>query len=164
MKHPQPFCSPLVPTRRAGKPCRIKRVDDDPRRIFSMIVGLEPQETTVSDSGDFRLPSAVVPRAYRLSLEPDLEALTFVGEVQIDLDVKTATREIVLHSVGLAIADARAGADRLELRADETKERITLLSTKTFSPGAATISLKFSGKIAEEMRGFYRSRYTLPDG
>ena len=118
----------------------------------------------MTDSGDFRLPATARPRTYRLTLEPDLEALTFKGEVSIDLDVKVSTRELVLHSVGLEIAEARAGGDRLDVRVDPAKERLTLVSPKPFAAGGATISLRFSGKINEEMRGFYRSRYTLPDG
>jgi len=118
----------------------------------------------VTDSGEFRLPAAVAPRRYRLALEPDLEALTFKGEVTIDVDVKTPTREIVLHSVGLRIAGARAGTELLSVAADEKKERITLSSSTPFPAGAAAITLSFSGAIAEEMRGFYRSRYTAADG
>jgi puromycin-sensitive aminopeptidase len=116
------------------------------------------------DDQEFRLPGAAAPRTYRLTLEPDLVALTFKGEVAIDLDVKTATREIVLHSVHLEIAEARSGADTLDVHADEKKERITLTAPKPFAAGKATISLRFSGKISEEMRGFYRSKYKAADG
>jgi puromycin-sensitive aminopeptidase len=118
----------------------------------------------VTDAGNFRLPAAAAPRAYRLVLEPDLEALTFKGEVAIDLDVRDATREIVLHAVGLEIAGARSGAGPLEVRADAAKERLALVSPAPFASGPATVTIAFSGKISEEMRGFYRSRYTLPDG
>jgi puromycin-sensitive aminopeptidase len=118
----------------------------------------------VTDAGDFRLPATATPKTYRLTLEPDLDALTFKGEVAIEIDVKTATRELTMHSVGLDIAEARSASDRLEVRADAARERLTLVAPKPFAAGPATVFLKFSGKIAEEMRGFYRSRYTLPDG
>jgi puromycin-sensitive aminopeptidase len=118
----------------------------------------------VTDTNEFRLPAAALPRRYRLALEPDLEALTFKGSVEIDLDVKTATREIVLHSVNLDIAEARSGAEKLEVRVDAAKERLTLVFAKAFPPGPCTIALKYSGKISEEMRGFYRSRYKAADG
>ena len=118
----------------------------------------------MTDARDFRLPATVLPRTYRLLIEPDLDALTFKGEVAIDLDVKTSTTEIVLHSYKLDIAEAHAGADRLQVRLDAATERVTLTASKPLAAGPATISLRFSGAIAEEMRGFYRSRYTLPDG
>jgi len=118
----------------------------------------------VNNPEDFRLPGIALPRAYRLDLEPDLEALTFKGVVSIDLELKTSTREIVMHAVGLEIAEARSGSERLEIRVDAAKERLTLVSGKPLAAGDATVSLTFSGKIGEEMRGFYRSRYALPDG
>src|SRR5438094_196960 len=40
-------------------------------------------ENPVTDANDFRLPAAVRPKAYRLSLDPDLDALTFKGEATI---------------------------------------------------------------------------------
>lgn len=118
----------------------------------------------MSDAQEFRLPGAAVPRTYRLTLEPDLVALTFKGAVEIDLDVKTATREIVMHSVGLDIAEARAGSEKLATSLDDKKERLTVTAAKAFAPGKATVSIAFSGKISEEMRGFYRSRYKAADG
>src|SRR4029079_1561674 len=121
-------------------------------------------EAPVTDANEFRLPAAVKPKAYRLSLEPDLDALTFKGEVTIELDVKTPTREIVLHAANLEIADARLGGAALELRPEAARERIVLAAGKTLPAGPASVTLRFSGKLSEEMRGFYRSTYTRPDG
>jgi len=118
----------------------------------------------VTEANEFRLPGAVKPKAYRLSLEPDLDALTFKGEVTIELDVKTSTSEIVLHAANLEIADARLGADALEIRSDAARERVTLAARRPLPVGAASVALRFSGKLSEEMRGFYRSTYTRPDG
>jgi puromycin-sensitive aminopeptidase len=118
----------------------------------------------VTESTEFRLPTAVAPRAYRLALEPDLDALTFKGEVAIDLDVTSPTREIVLHAAHLEIASARLGADPLEVRPEAARERIALVASKPLGAGRATVTLAFTGKLSEEMRGFYRSTYTRPDG
>src|SRR5262245_29098492 len=122
-------------------------------------------ETTVSDANEFRLPAAVKPKAYRLSLEPDLDALTFRGEVTIELEVKTPTREIVLHAATLDVAEARlASGGALEIRPDAARERITLTAAQPLAAGPAAVALRFRGKLAEEMRGFYRSTYARPDG
>jgi aminopeptidase N len=118
----------------------------------------------VSDANEFRLPAAVKPKAYRLSLEPDLDALTFRGEVTIEMDVKTPTRDIVLHAANLEIAEARLGNAALEVRVDAAKERVTLTAPQPLAAGPASVALRFRGKLAEEMRGFYRSTYTRPDG
>jgi aminopeptidase N len=118
----------------------------------------------VSDANEFRLPASVKPRAYRLSLEPDLDALAFKGEVTIELDVKTPTREIVLHAANLEIAEARLGGAALELRSEAGRERIVLEARQPLPAGPASLAMRFSGKLSEEMRGFYRSTYTRPDG
>ena len=83
----------------------------------------------MTETTEFRLPAAVAPRAYRLALEPDLDALTFKGEVAIELDVKTPTRDIVLHAANLEIASARLGGDALEVRPEPARERVALVAS-----------------------------------
>jgi len=39
---------------------------------------LNPEENPVTETNEFRLPSAVKPKAYRLSLEPDLDTKELV--------------------------------------------------------------------------------------
>jgi puromycin-sensitive aminopeptidase len=118
----------------------------------------------VTESTEFRLPAAVAPRTYRLALEPDLDALAFKGEVTIDLEVKSPTREIVLHASNLSIASASLAGETLEVRTEPARERIKLVAPKPLGAGRASVTMAFSGKLSEEMRGFYRSTYTRPDG
>ena len=118
----------------------------------------------MTETTEFRLPAAVAPRTYRLALEPDLDALTFKGEVTIELDVRTSTREIVLHAATLEIASARLGSETLEVRPEPARERVALVAPQPLAPGRASVTVAFSGKLSEEMRGFYRSTYTRPDG
>jgi hypothetical protein len=44
-----------------------------------------PQARTRAAASPYRLPDAVAPVAYRLTIEPDLEKLTYNGVVEIDL-------------------------------------------------------------------------------
>ena len=118
----------------------------------------------MTEISEFRLPGAVVPRTYRLTLEPDLDTLAFRGEVTITLDVRTPTREIVLHSTGLEIAEARIGSSLLQVRPDPERERLTLTAAQPLTAGVTSVTVQFSGKLSEEMRGFYRSTYTRADG
>lgn len=111
-----------------------------------------------------RLPSDVLPRRYRLHLKPDLETFAVEGSVEIDLDVKTSTRDIVLHAVDLEILDARLGTEKLSTSLDAAKERLTLTAAKPLAVGPATATIVFRGKLSEQMRGFYRSGFTRPDG
>src|SRR5439155_14619761 len=118
----------------------------------------------VTETNEFRLPGSVKPRSYHLALEPDLEALVFKGDVTIDLDVRAATREIVLHAAGLEIHSAVLGSEPLEIRPEPARERLSLVPRKPLAAGPCSVTLRFSGKLGEEMRGFYRSTYTRPDG
>lgn len=118
----------------------------------------------MADTSDFRLPASVTPKAYHLALEPDLEKLAFKGEVTIDLEVRAATRQIVLHAAHLDIASATLGGEPLEIRLEPAHERVILAARSPIPAGAASVNLRFSGAISEEMRGFYRSSYTKPDG
>lgn len=46
---------------------------------------------------------------------------------------------------------------------DESAETATLLFEEEISPGDAVVSLEYTGLLNDKMRGFYRSKYTLPD-
>ncbi|HET6664513.1 MAG TPA: hypothetical protein VFG94_09660, partial [Acidimicrobiales bacterium] len=55
-----------------------------------------------------RLPRAVVPRRYDLTIEPDLEAASFAGNEAIAVDVLNETNEVVLNAVEIEIDEATA--------------------------------------------------------
>lgn len=111
-----------------------------------------------------RLPDTVRPTAYRLTVEPDLEKLTFSGSVEIDVDVRRPTKEVVLHALDLEIVEAVVAGIVAKAKADAKKERLTLTVPKPLQRGKATLALRFSGAISDKMRGFYRSSYTAADG
>jgi len=69
-----------------------------------------PDTGLAADSAAYRLPTTVLPRHYRLTLEPDLGAATFAGDVEIDLSVEGATSSIVLNAAEL---DMFVGPDYL---------------------------------------------------
>ena len=49
----------------------------------------------------YRLPQTVVPSAYRLHLTPDLETFTFVGRVEIDVDVRESVTTFSVNALSL---------------------------------------------------------------
>ena len=117
----------------------------------------------------YRLPSCVTPSAYRLRLEPDLEAASFAGTVEIDLDVREATDTVVLNAIELEL-------DAPELKAtgsgtvagsvvlDEALERATLRFEKALQQGSHVLSIGFRGRLNDLLRGFYRSTFTDAHG
>ncbi len=119
-------------------------------------------------AADPRLPLTATPVAYRLELAPDLERFTFDGTVEIDLDIPTATRTLVCNATELAISDAhlRHGDVTLPARVelDEASERLTLHTETELPAGSATLHIRFTGTLNDQLHGFYRSTYTATDG
>ncbi len=67
--------------------------------LLAAVVGVSP-----AIAGErIVLPTSVTPEHYRLAITPDAESLSFHGSVDIDIDVHTPTREIVLNGADLVI-------------------------------------------------------------
>jgi len=116
----------------------------------------------------FRLPRTVLPRRYDLTLTPDLPGATFVGAADVDVDVTSPTREVVLNAIELAIDSAWVTIDSVRHDAavslDEDRERVTLTLPEALPIGDAVVSLRFRGLLNDKLRGFYRSTFTDDDG
>ena len=118
---------------------------------------------------DYRLPRTVIPSHYELALTPNLAGATFGGHVVIDIDVVEAVSEIVLNTAELALHAAVLSNDvgqRLEAttESDEDAERTTLTVGSNLEPGPWKLEISFDGILNDDLRGFYRSVYTDPDG
>ena len=115
-----------------------------------------------------RLPRTVLPKRYSLTLAPDLAAATFGGAVDIEVEVGSATREVVLNAIELEIDDAwvTVGTSRHDatVSLDPDAERATLHLTDAIPPGEAVVSLRYRGLLNDKLRGFYRSTFLDDDG
>jgi puromycin-sensitive aminopeptidase len=121
-----------------------------------------------------RLPRAVVPRRYDLTLEPDLEAATFAGNETIAVEVLTETNEVVLNAVEMEIDEATAevttegqtGGEPLVavVALDDDAERATLTFDRPLPAGEAALHLRFRAVLNDKLRGFYRSTFIDDDG
>jgi puromycin-sensitive aminopeptidase len=118
---------------------------------------------------DYRLPKTVVPSAYRLRIEPDLGALTFAGTVEIDVEIGSATSEIVLNAIELDVGEGHVALPDGELRVaelsfDPERERMTMALDRELDAGPAVLVLRFAGILNDRLVGFYRSTFTDADG
>ena len=124
----------------------------------------------MTQSSPYRLPPNVRPTAYRLTLTPDLENFTFTGQVSIDLQVFEDTGRVLLNAAELeitsaSITDAYGGPMPASgILLDEKRERAYLTFPREIATGRATLSMEFSGILNDQLRGFYRCRYTDADG
>ncbi len=123
--------------------------------------------TTVSA---YRLPTNVRPVKYDLTLTPDLSAFTFAGEETVAIEVDEAVSSIAVNAIELDILEASVTlADGATLSAqsitlDEEMETATFAFGRDIPPGAASLYIRFNGTLNDQLRGFYRSQYTDPEG
>ncbi|HEY5271640.1 MAG TPA: M1 family metallopeptidase [Acidimicrobiales bacterium] len=126
---------------------------------------------------EFRLPDATLPRRYAIRLTPDLTAATFTGEEHVEIEILSATEEIVLNAVELSIdsasisegwpvdastIDSDAALD-LEASLDEATEFLRLAAPSVLAPGRYTLHLGFAGVLNDRLCGFYKSTYRDDD-
>jgi puromycin-sensitive aminopeptidase len=117
----------------------------------------------------YRLPTTVTPSAYRIRLEPDLDAATFSGLVEIDVDVHEATDTVVLNAIELELdAPTVTGSGTASVAGsvtlDDMLERATLSFPSALSTGSHVLTIPFRGILNDQLRGFYRSTFTDADG
>jgi puromycin-sensitive aminopeptidase len=117
----------------------------------------------------YRLPATVVPSAYRIFLTPDLEAFTFAGRVEIDVDVREAVTHFALNAVELTLDAATLTSGGVTLRSDdpvleEQYQTATFAFGEALPIGPATLEIAFTGILNDHLHGFYRSTYTDHDG
>ncbi len=115
-----------------------------------------------------RLPAIVAPNHYRIRIEPDLDAATFSGSVEIEVDILESTDHIELNALDLEITSTRISLDgsvhEASVEPDPEWQRIRLSTGETLAPGPATIEMGFNGVLNDLLVGFYRSSYLDADG
>jgi puromycin-sensitive aminopeptidase len=119
----------------------------------------------------YRLPRCVLPSRYDVELAPELTESRFDGTVRIEIDVTTATDEIVMNAADLVVHETRlsqvlsSGTRDLDItgvRLDDALERLVI--EVMLEPGTYVIHINFSGTLNDRLRGFYRSTYRNDDG
>lgn len=144
---------------------------------------MKSAKKTAKQKPSVRLPQECVPLAYHLTLQPDLESFTFVGEEVIVVRVDKRTARVVLHAADLEVTSAeyvlpkqrpvRRGVKpkksstrsvplfvRAKLAYNKQAETVTLTFPQALPVGTAKLRLVFRGLLNDKLRGYYRSAYT----
>ncbi|CAG2105680.1 unnamed protein product [Medioppia subpectinata] len=117
-----------------------------------------------------RLPSAVTPRHYVITIRPQLKSFTFTGSEVISVGVKEETKQIVLNSLDIVITSATfTTSDAKTLTSVRIESSVETETTcidfaETLPLGSGELKLEFTGFINDKLKGFYRSKYTAADG
>lgn len=111
-----------------------------------------------------RLPNSVRPTKYQLTITPNLADFSFTGTETINIEISKPTRVLTLHSADLKIKSAhlKIGKDLHLVKKISFKKQSETVSFHFAKKllGKVVLSLQFSGTINDQLRGFYRSRYT----
>ena len=109
-----------------------------------------------------RLPSVAIPEHYQLHLAPDFETGTFRGEVTITVRLTQPTAAITLNAVEMRFIDATISSGGTSQTAtadfDTRRETATLTVPALIPAGPATITIRYSAQLNDQLRGFYLSR------
>lgn len=116
---------------------------------------------------DFRLPLDVKPKHYDLTIKTDLNKDVFEGVVKVHLEVRNQTSAIVLNVADLEISDVVLHSYALKSEQSDTARSFDARSERgifcfpNVLPAAseATLSIKFTGKLAGSMMGYYKSSF-----
>ncbi|XP_065214647.1 aminopeptidase N-like [Planococcus citri] len=131
------------------------------------LLQFDQKENEVSEVQDiYRLSDEVIPKSYQLNMEPDLEKFTFSGKVEIEISVRFSTGKVILHSKNLKINSCKLLSTRKSLpnkfKLDEANEILIIETEETLLYGTGyTLIIEFEGVLNDDMKGFYRSSYTM---
>lgn len=120
------------------------------------------QEFMEKKKKDIRLSPNILPLEYFLTIKPDLEGFTFIGEEKIIIKVKKSTKILEIHADELKITSAIYNASvNGKISYDKEKETAILEFSSNLPTGKGELELKFTGILNDKMRGFYRSKYHI---
>jgi len=109
-----------------------------------------------------RLPGMAVPSNYNLTLSPDFAKDNFMGLETIQVQVLKPTSKIVLHAADINFEDSSISSGSTNQKAkvtlDPGTETATLSVDGTLEPGPAAISIRYTGILNDQLRGFYLGR------
>ena len=111
-----------------------------------------------------QLPRAAVPVLYDITITPDAKALTFTGRETVTVDVREATRTLVLNAADLDIAAATFDGRAVPVKQDKATQQLTVTLPTAATPGRHALGFSWSGKINEAAAGFFAIDYTNEDG
>jgi puromycin-sensitive aminopeptidase len=122
-----------------------------------------------SPSNPYRLARSVVPSAYRIFLTPDLEAASFAGRVEIDVDIIEGVSALVLNALDVTLGNATIVVGDTTYRSnvavlDHTYETATFTFDEELPAGPGTVEIEYHGVLNDLLVGFYRSTFTDDDG
>ncbi len=111
-----------------------------------------------------QLPRTVLPVAYDITVAPDAGALTFSGSETVTIDVRSATRTIMLNAADLNISRATLDGKPVKVAMTPADQQMILSAPAPVGIGRHVLGFAWTGKINESAAGFFAIDYTNDDG
>lgn len=115
-----------------------------------------------------RLPRTIIPSHYDVTIRAFLDTFQFSGTVIIDIQVLEETNIITLYAANLQVDQVNLKSNAKEwpgqVEIDQGNERLRIQFSQSIEKGSYKLSMDFRGEISTRMQGFYRNKYTTPDG
>lgn len=130
-------------------------------RVSTTILLLSASTQAIAQA---RLPHTAAPVSYDIRIEPDAQAMRFTGSETIVVDVKAATRTLVLNVAELRIASATLDGRATRHAVDEAQQRLTITLPTAARPGRHRLALSWTGTINTTAAGLFAIDYQDDDG
>ncbi len=109
-----------------------------------------------------RLSPTTIPEHYDIHLTPDFATDTFAGQVGIRVRLSEQSRAITLHAAEIdfhEVTIAAGGTTQVaSVTLDAGSETATFTVPQPIPAGAAAIAMRYTGRLNDQLRGFYLSR------
>jgi aminopeptidase N len=106
-----------------------------------------------------RLPRQAIPSHYDVTLTPHISERSYTGDETIQVRVLAPTASITLNAIDIHFEEVSIAAGGRQQSAKVTsepqREMATLSVGTPLAPGPATIHIRFTGVLNNELRGFY---------
>ncbi|KAF5277379.1 hypothetical protein FQA39_LY06192 [Lamprigera yunnana] len=114
-----------------------------------------------NDTNDYKLPHYIKPKAYDLTLYPNLENGTFKGTVIATVDVLEETELLKIHSHGLTITSVNIEGKPADFEVDKKYELLRIKHSKNgiIGAGKQSVTINYEGDMKNRIVGLYTSTY-----
>ena len=107
------------------------------------------------------LPTTVAPLHYDILVQPNAAALNFTGSVTIDIEVKAATRTLILNAADIGFdrvrLEGRPEAPQIALNPEQQTAAFTFATP--LAPGLYKLRIDYHGKIYQQASGLFALDY-----
>lgn len=127
---------------------------------------LLPAIVAISIASTLCQGDSVIPLKYNITIDPDLQSLTFSADIIITIYVEASTQNVSLNRKNLNIKNVtltdqgNVDIEGISFEIDDEAETLSILSTFSLAIGEMyDLKIIFDGVINQNQEGFYSAQY-----